>query len=347
MNRYIEKLTEHYSEQNHYMKKKAEYTAILVCMIIVTMLTIMAIEIAIVGYTLPKLLSMLVFVVAFFFLMFLIRIKLLEEAVNCLIIAGFIRELMVYFYETPFQFYAMTFLIVLTAAVVHVKKHQLFAAYTITGALLVYKVFQYHQMYVLDSSLLRTYTQTIYTVIIYIVFVFMIHFLVDIIHREINESQQLKTMANTDTLTGIYNRRCFDELVNEYMNDYISLSVILLDLDYFKSINDKYGHNTGDRVLVEVTQLLKNHTEDGDLFRWGGEEFLILLPDYNLEESRLIAETLRRTIMHSEIVVKEKLTASFGVAEYRGKETPEALIHRADNALYASKKHGRNKVSVA
>lgn len=125
-------------------------------------------------------------------------------------------------------------------------------------------------------------------------------------------------------------------------------SVILLDLDHFKSVNDTHGHAAGDALLVSVARVLQQRVRLDDVVgRWGGEEFLVVCPGTSRSEAAGLAEALRERIATREFPEVGRRTASFGVAEARVGETPEALIARADAALYAAKHGGRDRVAVA
>ncbi|MFN3921765.1 MAG: GGDEF domain-containing protein, partial [Caldimicrobium sp.] len=125
----------------------------------------------------------------------------------------------------------------------------------------------------------------------------------------------------------------------------ITFSLILLDIDNFKLINDIYGHAKGDEVLVKVAQILKDNLRASDLCgRWGGEEFLILLRSANLFQGLNKAEKLRELIAKLNIPPIESITASFGVAEYNSPESYEETLRRADLALYRAKSQGKNCV---
>jgi diguanylate cyclase (GGDEF)-like protein len=154
----------------------------------------------------------------------------------------------------------------------------------------------------------------------------------------------------TDQLTGAFNRYKFDDEVKNQIARYARydqpFSIILLDIDHFKSINDTYGHAAGDRVLVEIAQLIMDGIRDLDhFFRMGGEEFVILLEDTKAHGAMILAEELRKTIQAFLFNHKTlKVTSSFGVAEYRENESIETLVDRADKALYVAKEGGRNRV---
>jgi diguanylate cyclase (GGDEF)-like protein len=175
------------------------------------------------------------------------------------------------------------------------------------------------------------------------------------IQRRKKVENQLKILAATDPLTKIYNRRQFFELaMNEYSRSRRSgkpLSIIMIDIDHFKKVNDTYGHLVGDQVLIYFAQLLKKCIRAYDLLgRYGGEEFVVMLPETNNQLAVMIAERLRTFTEKTVLPVKShkiSITASFGVSSNnKDSELPlEAILHRADQALYKSKQDGRNKVS--
>jgi diguanylate cyclase (GGDEF) domain len=126
------------------------------------------------------------------------------------------------------------------------------------------------------------------------------------------------------------------------------LSLVILDIDQFKEINDHYGHLTGDLVLKNFAELIQRRLRGADtLTRWGGEEFAILLPDTTGRGALLVAEDIRHTIAHHEIAPGVHITVSAGVAEYQPGETTTGWFIRVDNALYEAKKSGRNCVISA
>jgi diguanylate cyclase (GGDEF)-like protein/PAS domain S-box-containing protein len=161
----------------------------------------------------------------------------------------------------------------------------------------------------------------------------------------------LEKQARTDQLTQIYNRMYIDEVLKNqyyrYQRNNEPCCVILVDIDYFKSVNDEYGHIVGDKVLIEFARLLKSSIREGDVLgRWGGEEFLIILPHITKEKAALLAEKLRQIVeknVFPEVVTK---TASFGVACFQDGISIEKLIDNADMALYKAKENGRNNVQV-
>jgi diguanylate cyclase (GGDEF)-like protein len=158
--------------------------------------------------------------------------------------------------------------------------------------------------------------------------------------------------ATSDALTGLPNRRAADEtlkrMVAQAGRTLSPLSAVMLDLDHFKQINDIHGHEQGDEVLAAIGAILSGCMRDSDFAaRFGGEEFLLLLPDTAHEQAAVLAEKLRGTIADAQLGVGS-ITASLGVASFpEDGLDAEQLLRRADGALYAAKDHGRNRVELA
>lgn len=171
------------------------------------------------------------------------------------------------------------------------------------------------------------------------------------------QNTELRRLAESDPLTGCYNRRAFfasaNELFAQAKEDHLDLCVLMSDIDFFKKFNDVYGHAVGDQVIQTVSRLLGEGLGEGDLLcRYGGEEFCMLLPGATPEKARRVAEALRLAI---ETQAKEsiqgtdvmRITSSFGLATVMmGASSLEGLIEQADQALYKSKENGRNRVTL-
>ncbi|GGJ27318.1 hypothetical protein GCM10008938_11770 [Deinococcus roseus] len=156
----------------------------------------------------------------------------------------------------------------------------------------------------------------------------------------------LQEQASTDPLTGLRNRRAMLEQLQEAQFEESCL--ILLDIDHFKKINDQHGHNTGDDVLCEVARVLQDHVSDPhQVSRWGGEEFLVLLPQTTAPEGLRLAEKIRLQLAEHDFPQVHQVTASFGVSDSQPAEPLRAWIQRADQALYQAKRTGRNQVRLA
>ena len=177
----------------------------------------------------------------------------------------------------------------------------------------------------------------------------------ELTEERIRMMQKLQKLAITDGLTKLYNSRSFYsqlELEVDRFNRYQHpLSLLLLDIDYFKDYNDTYGHLEGDKVLVRFSQIIKSCLRANDsAYRYGGEEFTVLLPETGGERAKLVAQRIRKSLEVEKFVPRPgeevQITISIGVTQYFRKEELSTFIQRADKAMYLSKQNGRNKVSV-
>ncbi|MBY6064008.1 GGDEF domain-containing protein [Pseudidiomarina sediminum] len=161
-------------------------------------------------------------------------------------------------------------------------------------------------------------------------------------------NQKLEYIATTDPLTSLANRAKLDRALGNALrmrrqNDE-SFCLILGDIDHFKTINDVHGHPIGDVILIEMAQLLRNSVRSSDLIgRWGGEEFLLVLPNTDCDQAKMLAEKLRNTIAAFKFRNGIHITSSFGVACVRSDDDATSLMQRVDQALYAAKTSGRNR----
>ena len=156
-------------------------------------------------------------------------------------------------------------------------------------------------------------------------------------------------MATIDKLTSIYNRYKTDlslhsqiEISKRYKRP---LSLIFFDIDFFKKVNDSYGHKVGDMVLSKLCDIVSRSVRKSDIFgRWGGEEFLIILPETTEDEAISLAEKLRQKIEKHTFDKVKNITCSFGVTNYKNGDNPETIMMRVDKQLYKAKQNGRNKI---
>jgi len=177
---------------------------------------------------------------------------------------------------------------------------------------------------------------------------------IDLLRQELEKT---KEEATTDPLTGLKNRRAFEKSMQDNIKcvdeNQSILCLVMIDIDYFKKVNDNYGHLFGDRVLKSVASLLMANIKGKDtIARFGGEEFAIMLPDTKLEYAQIVAESLRSAVEKARIrkiktgEMLDKLTVSLGITYYHIGESIDEFIDRADKALYLSKGNGRNCVTV-
>ncbi|MDH4129163.1 MAG: diguanylate cyclase, partial [Spirochaetota bacterium] len=175
--------------------------------------------------------------------------------------------------------------------------------------------------------------------------------------RRIQQLDQIKSyvrlveeMSITDHLTRCYNRFYLDSTLEVYIEKYVRynrpFSILIIDIDHFKLVNDTFGHQAGDKVLIQFVNLIKTNIRKIDILgRWGGEEFLIICPETNLSDTVKLAEKLVKCIENGVFDNNLKITCSIGVAEYKMNEVRESVVKRADDALYIAKDSGRNKVA--
>jgi len=164
--------------------------------------------------------------------------------------------------------------------------------------------------------------------------------------------EHLRELAQTDTLTGLLNRRSGDIVLDQAMHEasvgHAPFSVIMGDIDFFKRVNDASGHLAGDRILISIASILKSAVRHGDhCIRWGGEEFLIVLPACSLVVAKALADRICRQIAGLTNKEVGQVTMSFGVGQWIDVETADAFISRVDQALYQAKNSGRNCVVLA
>ena len=163
--------------------------------------------------------------------------------------------------------------------------------------------------------------------------------------------EEIRLLSITDKLTQSFNRLKLDETMEVQFewskSSGLPFVIIILDIDHFKLVNDTYGHQIGDRVLIELVTILHNHVRDGDVVgRWGGEEFLIILPNTTLAEATVLAERLRQAVANYAFSTAGRVTISLGVSAFATDNSPESIVSRADTALYLAKEKGRNRVEV-
>lgn len=169
------------------------------------------------------------------------------------------------------------------------------------------------------------------------------------VKKEIKERKKQEQLAITDKLTGLYNRIKIDETLEfelSRMNRSSStFSIVIIDIDFFKKVNDNYGHMIGDKVLISMSKILKKYSRSTDIIgRWGGEEFIIICPITNSLGIKKLATKLCYEINHYEFPNVKNITASFGITTYIKNDTIDSILERADKALYKAKSNGRNKV---
>lgn len=188
---------------------------------------------------------------------------------------------------------------------------------------------------------------TLSPIILQIIIFFILSFYATTLAQNFHTSCFL--MANLDTLTKIHNRRYFNQSLNTLVNKKIPFSLILIDLDNFKLLNDTEGHNHGDYVLRIIADIMKQYTRNTDIIaRFGGDEFAIILPETSKEKSKVIAERIRNSVLvNPKFIPYSQVSLSMGIATYpHDGDAIDEIIEKADEALYVAKSRGKNYIHL-
>lgn len=182
-----------------------------------------------------------------------------------------------------------------------------------------------------------------------LLFAFVFGLAGSVIHHYV---RRLRDESIRDYLTGLYNHRFFRKELNRRIDEAerydLGFCLILFDLDHFKRVNDQYGHQTGDQVLEKFADLLQDLSRESDaVFRYGGEEFAIILPETSIDEASNLAERIRERVSKYDFGIDRQITISGGVAEFPSDSTDESdLIQKVDERLYRAKDRGRNRIQI-
>jgi len=182
----------------------------------------------------------------------------------------------------------------------------------------------------------------------FISFILSIFFVLYILSQK-RAARALELLATTDPLTGIANRNKLNMILEKSIHlsqrYKLPLSAIFFDIDHFKEINDKHGHDSGDTVLTSIAHIISKQIRTSDIFaRWGGEKFIIVLPETEHDKAHMLAERFRKIIEDYKFLPNTDVTCSFGVTQLHADDNETSLLKRVDNALYSAKEHGRNRV---
>jgi len=190
------------------------------------------------------------------------------------------------------------------------------------------------------SQILTTFNILIYGTVIFLIIIILFIF------TKVKKGLEVETI--TDKLTGLYNRLYFNEIyeyfIERYKRNKHTFSMLIIDIDDFKKINDNYGHTTGDEVLIKIGTILKENIRKTDFaFRYGGEEFVIIYPDTEIKKAYEVSKRILQEIPKKVLINLKPITISGGIGEYKG-ENPKEFFEKVDKALYKAKKSGKNKI---
>lgn len=336
----FEKFLKHYHSKDYYIKRKAEYSFIIIMVMLVAILIIIATEILLKEDLVPSLIKASVSTATFLLALVVIYKGWYELGVNIMITLGFARLIMIAEFDTPFQFYAMACLVLIAVNVIHYKKYQAYITSLGVMALIIYQAYRIYGLTPEKPLESRAFIEATLSIYLFAAIIMLLSFIRQIINTQIKEHEQLMIHAELDPLTSIYNRRKITELFNLMKKPNDQLTVIIFDIDDFKVVNDTFGHTVGDEILKEVSKIICHAFPGIPFGRWGGEEFLMLVP-----EDHEHAESIRKLIMAHEFIEKIRITVSLGQTTVLANDNLITATKRADLALYQSKAKGKNRVT--
>ena len=193
------------------------------------------------------------------------------------------------------------------------------------------------------------YIHILYFILFSTLSFFILMIILDELKNHFDQIRRIELLSETDYLTGLYNNRKFHQITKACITqEQKPFSLISIDIDHFKKINDTYGHLVGDNTLKKLSKLVNETIRKTEIVgRWGGEEFILILTETNINSCFLVAEKIRKIISKTKFKdLGDRLTCSFGVSEYQQGITLDELIEQADQALYKAKENGRNMVTV-
>ena len=330
--------------ENYYLKRKTEYTLIFLALLLPYIIISATIKSLTLGINNIEFLINLFITVSIGFIYLIFRKGYITTAINLITVLGFVKAIELLVNYQNMQFFVHLFLVIIIGAAVHTRKYQLKTIYILTIILFALKTalsIGYQQKGLISADAL---IQIYHSVVTGVFFILTINYITKIIEREIRLSSDLDSIANTDMLTGAFNRRKFSKALLYKSGNSVN-AFCMIDIDYFKSVNDKLGHEAGDHVLRELSFLIRETLREEDLFyRWGGEEFLMIIPCTSITQAEITVDRIRETVMRHKFYNNISITLSAGIALQEENDDFMTPVRNADIALYRAKKEGRNRV---
>lgn len=342
----FDNLLQPYLSSSHYLYTKARYTFWMFTVIFVyAILTMSILSIGnhlsrskMIGFGIYLLLSSLALP------LFYKRQLLLSQSI--MFISGIINSFFLFTYSPDFHYYTQIIFILFIVTIVHISFAQLII---MNITLIICVTARSIYLYTLTSTPefpFEFFHESVFIVISIVALIIFSMAFNQIIKQDIFETDTLRNVIHLDVLTGLYNRYKFNLDIENLQNTSELYQLAIIDIDHFKDINDSYGHNIGDEVIIELTRQLKSFFSpyDCSLYRWGGEEFVVLIPLQPTISSNQFCnhlEKFRNQIMDYSFISQKQITISIGVSDV---DNTFALFSHADFALYTAKQNGRNQL---
>ncbi len=343
LKKYFKHLLPALQTDNYYFRRKTEYTLLFLLILTPYIIISVILKTITLGTGNIEFIINLAFVALIALNLAVFKKGHVTASINFLTILGILKALELMITVNNTLFFVHIFLVTITGAAVHTKKYQLYSIYASSALLFAGNIIINHYYFTAGKISYFVLSQVYHSVYSGLVFILTVHFITKIIENEILLSCELEKQANTDMLTGAYNRRKFSQSSPSDTSD-TERAFCMLDIDHFKKVNDNWGHETGDCVLRELCVLIRETLRTCDIFyRWGGEEFLMILSCGSLPEAGAIVERLRINVLRHKFCNDISITLSAGISMQRENEDFMTPVRRSDIALYNAKKTGRNR----
>lgn len=346
MDKFIKKYTKQYAMQEYKVQKKAEYT--LFSFILIAIYVLIGVVLMQFGRQMGAMyvasIAIVCVILAVTWFVFVKGHLLISQ--HILLSAGILAIISHLFMQLNFHFYIQIIFVLVVGYVVHISKLQISIIVSLLVSLMIGRsVFLYYQ-YMFDANNLILFKQNIFIVASIMMIMVFVHFFNEIISREITETHRLSEIANFDILTGLLCRNKFNDDMGQLDRDESSYSLAIIDIDHFKKINDEYGHDAGDQVLIKLSNLMMDHFKIESVYRWGGEEFVVVSKSPYVDQFVADLEKLRIEVMHCQFLEGERITISIGVSQKKQNQRNIDTFVSADQALFMAKNSGRNQTII-
>lgn len=344
---FIKTIGKYYKDKDLYLQRKAEYSLGLLAILFFIVLALTLLKLFLADIATLEIYISIANLFAFFMLFMIIYFGKLHLGVNLLCILGIVRLFMVFDMYAVMHVYLFMPILMVAVAFMHTKRYQYyFVNLTVIGVSLYRAIIGLNEYYQMDKpyeEAVLGFISLFYSLAI----LFVLNRIIKIVESEINQSRKLFDLSAQDHLTKTFNRRKIDRT---FKTNIFSkrISILLIDFDDFKKVNDTHGHHIGDEVLSSSISLVNSVIRKDDyVVRWGGEEFVVILHECDVEQAYRIAESIRKQVEENQFDFNNKLrtTVSIGVAQKEDEESIYDAINRADKALYKAKAQGKNQTT--